>query len=107
MTFMMGHFANETSGNFRKWLRPKFVNADKKTPFWYNLLGSLMSSFVMNQMVVPFILLDYQKSITVLGGVYFIPEIILASTWFVTGFFARATIKAAKKAAKAAESKTE
>jgi lysophospholipid acyltransferase len=106
ITFFCGHIANEGSIRLRTWLRPqvgtpvgeKYGKMQYTTPFWYNKLGAVLASMALNTIVIPFVVLDLHKTYVMLTSVYFIPQIVVFTGWFVVGMLMKSSKKPKKKA---------
>ncbi|KAJ5545390.1 Membrane bound O-acyl transferase MBOAT [Penicillium sp. DV-2018c] len=75
MTFVLGSFIQTVAKNFRRYVRPFFLTPDgtKPTPNkrYYDILSWFATQLTLNFAVVPFILLNFQDSLTVWSRIYF------------------------------------
>ncbi|KAJ5139043.1 Membrane bound O-acyl transferase MBOAT [Penicillium bovifimosum] len=75
MTFVLGSFIQTVAKNFRRYVRPFFLTPDgtKPTPNkrYYDILSWLATQLTLNFAVAPFIILNFQDSVTVWSRIYF------------------------------------
>lgn len=74
MTFFMGALMTNFARQMRGALRPLFENTEtRKTPFWYNMVGMLITQVMLDAFAVPFVMLTYNESIQVYKNLAFAP----------------------------------
>ncbi|KAJ9483865.1 hypothetical protein VN97_g9519 [Penicillium thymicola] len=75
MTFVLGSFVQTVAKNFRRYVRPFFLTPDGTKPTankrYYDILSWLATQLTLSFTVIPFIILNFDKSVTVWSRVYF------------------------------------